>query len=63
MIKGKFFKFFGVLFLFLGITIVFNSFSGITGFVVYEDVNLNTGYMVGIWFVLVGILLAAYRKK
>lgn len=63
MIKGKLFKFFGILFLFLGATIIFNSFSGITGFVVYEDVDLDAGFIIGIWFVLTGILLAAYRKK
>ena len=63
MVKGMAFRFFGILFLFLGATIVFNSFSGITGFVVYEGVDLDTGFLIGVWFVITGILLAAYRNK
>jgi uncharacterized membrane protein len=63
MAKHKVFMFFGILFLFLGATIVFNSFSGITGFAVYEDVDLDYGIIIGVWFVLTGILLAVYRKK
>ena len=60
---GKGFIFFGVLFLILGITIIFNSFQGITGFAVYENIDINKGFIVGIWFVFTGILLAVYRKK
>jgi len=63
MVKGKVFKIFGVLFLVMGVVVVFNSFQGITGFVVFEDVDLNAGFYIGVWFVLTGILLAAYRKK
>ncbi len=57
------FKLFGLLFFIFGITILFNSFNGITGFVVYEDVNLNVGVIIGIWFILVSLLLIVYRKK
>ena len=57
------FKLFGLLFFIFGITILFNSFQGITGFVVYEDVNLNIGFIVGIWFILVSLLLIVHRKK
>ncbi len=60
---GKVFIFFGIIFLILGITIVFNSFQGLTGFAVYEDVDIKTGFLVGAWFVLLGLLLAVYRKK
>ena len=63
MIKHKAFKLFGVVFLLLGVSVIFNSFSGITGFAVYEDVDLDYGFIVGAWFVLTGILLAVYRKK
>ncbi len=63
MFTNKIFGFFGVLFLFLGATIIFNSFQGITGFSVYEDVDIKKGYIIGIWFVLTGILLAVYRRK
>ncbi len=57
------FKIFGVLFLILGVTIVFNSFQGLTGFAIYENVSLNRGIAIGAWFVLTGILLAVYKEK
>ena len=60
---GKAFKFFGILFFLIGITVIFNSFQGITGFAVYEDVDVNAGYLIGAWFILTGILLVVYRKK
>lgn len=60
---GAAFKLFGIFFLLVGITIVFNSFQGLTGFAIYEDANLNKGFIIGAWFVLTGILLAVYRKK
>ena len=60
---GKMLEIFGVVFLLLGITVLFNAFQGITGFAVYEDVDLNFGYVIGAWFVLTGILLIVYRKK
>ena len=63
MVNEKIFKFFGVLFVFLGATIIFNSFQGITGFVVYDDIDLKQGYVIGVWFVLTGIVLAIYRKR
>ena len=63
MFANKIFGFFGVLFLFLGATIIFNSFQGITGFSVYEEVDIKKGYMIGVWFILTGILLAVYRRK
>jgi len=59
---GKVFKISGLLFFLLGVTIVFNAFQGITGFVVYEDVDLNVGFIIGAWFILTGILLFVYRK-
>lgn len=60
---GIAFKLFGIFFLLIGITIVFNSFQGLTGFAVYEDVDIKKGVLIGAWFVLTGILLAVYRKK
>lgn len=63
MVKGKAFKLFGLLFLVLGVTIVFNTFQGITGFAVYNDVDLDAGMIVGAWFVLTGIVLFVYRRK
>ncbi len=63
MFANKIFRFFGVLFFFLGATIIFNSFQGITGFSVYEDVDIKKGYIISLWFILTGILLAVYRRK
>ncbi|MDO8508084.1 MAG: hypothetical protein Q7S27_00200 [Nanoarchaeota archaeon] len=60
---GKAFIIFGILFLLLGITIIFNTFQGLTGFAIYEDVDINKGFLFGAWFVLTGILLAVYRKN
>ena len=60
---GTAFKLFGVFFLLVGITIVFNAFQGLTGFAIYENVEVKTGFIIGVWFVLTGILLAVYRKK
>ena len=60
---GKTFKLFGALFFIIGITIVFNSSQGVTGFAVYENVDLKFGYIIGAWFVLTGIILFVYRKK
>jgi hypothetical protein len=60
---GKGFRFFGVLFFLIGATVLFNSFQGITGYAVYEGVNLNAGYYIAAWFILLGILLVGYRKR
>jgi len=60
---GKLFKIFGIFFFLLGISVIFNTFQGMTGFVVYENVSLNAGVIIGIWFVITGILLIVYRKN
>jgi NADH:ubiquinone oxidoreductase subunit K len=60
---GKVLKFFGILFLLVGVTVLFNSFQGITGFAVYGDVDIDAGYFVAAWFVVVGMLLVAYRRN
>ena len=57
------FRIFGVMFLLIGIGIAFNSFGGMTGFAVVEDVDLNKGFIIGAWFILTGVVLATYRKK
>lgn len=60
---SKFFRIFGVMFFLIGVGIAFNSFGGMTGFAVYEDVDLNKGFIIGAWFILTGVVLAAYKKK
>ena len=63
MQKGLIFRIFGVLFVIAGISIISNSFQGLTGFVVYQDVDLKAGYFLGIWFVLAGLMLALYKRN
>ena len=60
---GKMFKIFGMVFFLIGMVILFNSFQGITGFAVSENVDVNLGFVLGIWFVLTAVLLLAYRRK
>jgi len=47
----------GIIYLLLGIIILLNSFSGITGFVIFEDVNVKWSSVLGVVFVLIGILI------
>ena len=60
---GKAFKIFGIVFFMLGIVILFNSFQSITWAVVFENVDLNFGFIIGIWFIFTAVLLLAYRRK
>jgi hypothetical protein len=60
---GKLFRVFGLLFFLMGITVIFNSFQGITGYVVYGDVDLDAGFIIGAWFIFTSILLAVFRGK
>jgi len=61
----------GIIFLILGVFFLINSFSGITGFVIVEDFGRGISGILGVVFVLVGILLfsagnygqEAYRKR
>jgi uncharacterized membrane protein HdeD (DUF308 family) len=63
MNKGIVFRFFGAIFLIIGVTVMFNSFQSITGYAVYGGVDIDKGYIIGAWFVLTGIVLAVYRRK
>ena len=63
MQKGSVFRIFGILFLIAGASILFNSFQTITGFAVYQDVDLKGGYLLGAWFVFTGLLLALYKRN
>ncbi len=47
----------GLLYLVLGVGVLLNSFSGITGFVIYEDVDLKWGGLLSVVFVVIGILV------
>jgi hypothetical protein len=64
LIKRRVLKLIGFGYLLLGIIIWLFSFSGITGFVVYGDANLNLGWFLGVVFFIVGVVvLMAGRKK
>lgn len=52
-----------MIFFVMGIIVIFNSFQGITGFAISENVDINSGFIVGAWFILTGILLFVYVKK
>ncbi len=60
---GKAFRIFGMIFFVFGIVILFNSFQSITGAVVFNDIDINTGFIIGAWFILTAVLLLAYRRK
>ena len=59
---NKAFKIFGMIFFVMGIIVIFNSFQGITGFAISENIDINAGFIVGAWFILTGILLFVYKK-
>lgn len=47
----------GILILAFGISILLNSFQGITGFVIYEDIDIEIGSILGAIIVFAGILI------
>lgn len=55
--KKKILWIFGFLFILFGISLLLNSFQGITGFVISEDVSVEVGGVIGFTFMLVGIFL------
>ncbi len=58
---SKFWKYFGIFFIILGAVLLFNSFSGITGFVVFEDVKKEVSGILGAVFVIAGIGILTSR--
>jgi len=63
--KRRAWKYFGVLLIVAGFILLLNSFSGITGFVVFEGVSSRVGGIVGIVLVLggVGILVSIETRN
>jgi len=53
----------GFIFIFLGLSYLFNSFYGITGFVVIEDVNKPTSSSLGLLFVMGGLFLLSKTRE
>ncbi len=53
----------GILYLVLGVVILFNSFSGLTGFVVFSGADIKWGSVLGVVFVVIGVLVLTARKE
>jgi len=52
------FKISGIVLVIVGIVLIINSFSGITGFAILENVTNSTSSILGIILVVVGILVS-----
>lgn len=65
IIKKRLLVLVGVAYLFIGGVVLFNSFQGITGFVVYEGSDVEWGWFLGFVFVVIGVLvlMASNREK
>jgi hypothetical protein len=59
----KFFVPLGILLFFIGITLILNSISTITGLVVVEDVNIISGSLMGVGFIVFGIFSFIFGSK
>jgi hypothetical protein len=60
--KKRVFRILGTVFLVIGATFLFNSFSGLTGFVILE-VNRNVSEVLGLIFVLIGVIILSLTKE
>jgi len=55
-------RFLGVLFFWVGITFMLNSFSGITGYSIVEEIAKPTSSIFGFVFIIVGLVLFLYQQ-
>ncbi len=60
--SGKTIRLAGVLSFVIGIIFLIHSFSGITGFIIHEELNKNTSSILGAVFILIGIILLSARR-
>jgi len=56
-------RFFGWIFLLAGIILAVNSFSGITGFAVFEGVDKRAGSVIGISLIVGGLILILAERR
>ncbi|MFH1425133.1 MAG: DUF308 domain-containing protein [archaeon] len=63
MLRGVLFRVLGVVFILFGIALMFNSFQGLEGYVVFEGTDVVFGYFFGVVFILVGVVLLMVAKK
>ncbi len=63
MNSKKVFRAFGLLSLFMGIILLFNGFSGLTGFAVFEGIGRTASSILGLVFVILGAILALTVKR
>ncbi|HIG94692.1 MAG: hypothetical protein QT05_C0024G0006 [archaeon GW2011_AR13] len=55
-------KFFGGLFLLIGILLIINSFSTITGFAIVQDLDFSVSSILSMTFIIVGLVLLVLKK-
>lgn len=62
-IKKRMVRLIGVAYLLLGFIVILQSFRGITGFVIVEEVPQTIGWLIGLAFIAVGIFVIASSKE
>ena len=60
---GKIGSLIGILFLIVGFVYLFNFSSGITGFVVFDNVGQGLSGLAGLWFVFSGLIVLYASRK
>ena len=63
IIKRRLAIFIGVAYLLLGFIVILQSFRGLTGFVIFEDVPQQIGWLVGVVSIIVGIIVIAVSRE
>lgn len=61
--RKDFWRYFGFLLMVVGIVLLFNSFSGITGLVIFENIKKEAGGILGVVFVIGGIGILMSRAR
>ena len=53
----------GAAFIFIGVVMLLNSFSGVTGAVIFEEGDLQIGFYIGLWFLVAGALALVMARE
>ncbi len=62
IIKKRLTIFIGIAYLLLGFIVILQSFRGLTGFVIFEDVPQQIGWLAGVASIVVGIIVIAVSR-
>lgn len=62
MLPKRLFTITGTFFLLIGALFLINSFQGLTGFVVFEDGDVNLSSYAGIFFIVAGLIVLSWRE-